>query len=314
MISIIVPIYNSELYLKQCLDSIRVQTYSNIEVIMIDDGSTDGSKNLAKGFVERDKRFHLYSQENAGVSAARNVGLNKALGEYILFVDSDDWIEPRMIEELLKNIVQNNTDIACCQYDRGGAYIEKKTEIWDRETALKNFLIHKLINGSLVNKLFKKDILNKKKLDLSIKYGEDALFLWKILLDVRSISVFPEVLYHVTLHDDSATGGGSYKLIRKDCIKVWENISNDAAQISEELGEIARAQLGNMAFFSLYEMDYYSYHNREHEQYYLNTLRETIEYMNKANFISFAEKCLAKIFLLNRNIGKILVYLKTKAR
>lgn len=314
MISIIVPIYNSELYLRQCLDSIRAQTYSDIEVIMIDDGSTDGSKDLAKYFVERDERFHLYSQENEGVSAARNAGLDKASGEYILFVDSDDWIEPRMIEALLKNMLQHNTDIACCQYDRGGEYIQEKTEIWDRETTLKNFLIHKLINGSLVNKLFKKDILNQKKLDLTIKYGEDALFLWKTLLDVRSISVFPEVLYHVTLHDDSATGGGSYKLIRKDCIKVWENISNDAAKISAELGEIARAQLGNMAFFSLYEMDYYNYHNREHEQYYLNTLRETIEYMNKANFISFAEKCLARIFLLSRNIGKILVYLKSKAR
>lgn len=82
------------------MDSIRTQTYSDIEVIMVDDGSTDGSRNVANGYAERDNRFRLFSQENTGVSAARNHGLDVAEGEYILFVDSDDWLEPHMIENL----------------------------------------------------------------------------------------------------------------------------------------------------------------------------------------------------------------------
>ena len=115
--------------------------------------------------------------------------------------------------------------------------------------------MHKQINGSLVNKLFKNELIENKRLDESIKYGEDALFFWKNLLDVSSIAVSPDVLYHVKLHDDSASGGGCYKPIRRDCIRVWKVISQDAVQVSVELGRMVRAQLGNMAFFSCMKRD-----------------------------------------------------------
>lgn len=97
-------------------------------------------------------------------------------------------------------------------------------------------------------------LIESERLDESIKYGEDALFFWKNLLEVSSIAVSPDVLYYVTLHDDSAFGGGSYKPIRRNCIRVWKLIPQDAVQVSVKLGCMARAQLGNMAFFSLYEM------------------------------------------------------------
>lgn len=314
MVSIIVPIYNTEQYLNKCLESICTQTYSDIEVIMVDDGSTDGSKNMANSYVERDKRFRLFSQANAGVSAARNYGLDIAEGEYVLFVDSDDWLESQMIEKLVYNISEYNTDISCCQYDRSRCFVGGITEIWNRETVLQNFLVHKLINGSLVNKLFKKEVIESKRLDETIKYGEDALFLWKTLLNVNSIAVLPDVLYHVTLHDDSASGGGSYKSIRRDCIKVWDSISSDAMEVSLELGSMARAQLGNMAFFSLYEMGYYGYKDEKHQNYYLKTLKRTVSDMYSANFIPLSEKCLACIFLFNINLGKAIVHLKRRIR
>lgn len=314
MVSIIVPIYNTERYLSKCLESIRTQTYSNIEVIMVDDGSTDGSRNVANGYAERDNRFKLFSQENAGVSTARNHGLDVAEGEYILFVDSDDWLEPQMIEKLVYNMIEYSTDISGCQYDRSTCFTGETTEIWNRDIVLQNFLIHKQINGSLVNKLFKKKLINSKRLDESIKYGEDALFFWKNLLDVSSIAVSPDVLYHVTLHDDSASGGGSYKLIRRDCIRVWKTISQDAEHISVELGCMARAQLANMAFFSLYEMGYYRYQDEEHQNYYITTLRNTITDLCNAGFIPFGEKCLARVFLLNIYLGKVIVRLKKRFR
>lgn len=314
MVSIIVPIYNTEQYLCKCLDSIRSQTYSDIEVIMIDDGSTDASRNIAIGFVERDNRFRLFSQENAGVSSARNCGLVIAEGEYILFVDSDDWLEPQMIEKLVYNMIEYQVDISCCQYDRCSSFYGDKVEIWERYVAMKKFLVHKQINGSLVNKLFKRKLIKGKRLDESIKYGEDALFLWKILSDVNSIAVSPDVLYHVTLHDDSASGGGSYKTIRRDCIRVWKIISQDALQVSVELGRMARAQLGNMAFFSLYLMEYYGYKNEEHQNYYLTTLRNTITELCNAGFIPFIEKCLARVFLNNILLGRILVNFKRRIK
>lgn len=314
MVSIIVPIYNTEQYLSKCLESIRTQTYLDIEVIMIDDGSTDDSGSIAKKFAERDNRFCLYSQYNLGVSAARNNGLNRCTGEFVIFVDSDDWLEPQMIEKLVSNMIGHNVDISCCQYDRNKMFSENITKVWDRNTALQNFLEHKKINGSLVNKLFKKKLIQNIRLDESIKYGEDALFLWKNLLNVSSIAISPDILYHVTLHDDSASGGGSYKPIRRDCIKVWTGISYDAMKISGSLGHMARAQLGNMAFFSLYEMEYYRYKDAEHQSYYLKILRETMKDMCSANFIPFNEKCLACIFLVNIKLGKAIVRVKNRIR
>ena len=202
MVSIIIPIYNTEKYLEKCLESIRIQTYSDIEVIMIDDGSTDKSKNIANHYTKKDNRFKLYSQPNAGVSVARNVGLDKSRGEYILFVDADDWIESKTVEKLINNMLKYNTDVSCCQYDHGQCFTEEVVKVWDRDEVLQNFLIHKQINGSLVNKLLKKQFIGKVRLDESIKYGEDALFLWKILLNVKNIVISPEVLYHVTLHEE----------------------------------------------------------------------------------------------------------------
>lgn len=314
MVSIIVPIYNTERYLSKCLESIRTQTYPNIEVIMVDDGSTDGSNSVASSYSEADNRFRLFSQKNAGVSAARNRGLDVAEGEYILFVDSDDWLEPQMIEKLVYNMIEYSTDISSCQYDRSTCFTGATTEVWNRDIALKNFLIHKQINGSLVNKLFKKELIDSKRLDESIQYGEDALFSWKNLLDISSIVVSPDILYHVTLHDDSASGGGSYKPIRRDCIRVWDIISQDAEYISAELGHMARAQLGNMAFFSLYEMGYYGYKNEEHQNYYITTLRNTITDLCNSSFIPCCEKWLAYVFLLNISLGKVIVCLKKKFR
>lgn len=310
MVSVIIPIYNTESYLEKCLESIRTQTYVNIEIIMIDDGSTDCSKVIANAFVEKDSRFHLFSQRNAGVSMARNYGLDIAQGEYILFIDSDDWIEPQMIERLVYNMKEYNTDISCCQYDRGSCFTGEKTELWNKQITLQNFLIHKEINGSLVNKLFRKELIKNNRLDESIKYGEDALFLWKSLLNINSIVVSPDILYHVTLHDDSASGGGSYKPIRRDCIRVWEIIVEDSKYLSEELKQIARAQLGNMAFFSLYEMMYYGYKNMEHQKIYLNVLHSVNKDIRVVQFIPFSEKVMTQIFLCNVHLGKIFVILK----
>ena len=114
--------------------------------------------------------------------------------------------------------------------------------------------------------------------------------------------------------DLSASGGGSYKPIRRDCIRVWKLISQDAVQVSAELGRMARAQLGNMAFFSLYEMGYYGCKNEEHQKEYLNTLRNTIMDLCNADFIPFGEKCLAHVFLNNILLGRILIFLKRKIK
>lgn len=114
MVSIIVPVYNVEMYLPQCIDSILAQSYSNIEVILVDDGSTDSSLSICREYAERDERIRVYHQNNMGVSAARNTGISNARGEYIAFVDSDDLIRQDYIEKLIFDLSENNADISAC--------------------------------------------------------------------------------------------------------------------------------------------------------------------------------------------------------
>ena len=221
MVSIIVPIYNASKYLIKCLTSICTQSYENIEIILVNDGSKDDSLTIAESFVRKDKRIKLISQENKGVSSARNRGLELATGDYIIFVDADDCIEPQTVELLIESLHSNNVDIACCQNNLD---INKIThnEIWDKQKVIREFLVHKNMRGFLGDKLFKKEVIGSERFDETIKYGEDALFIWQLILKSSSLSKISNVLYHFTLHEDSATGAGSYKIIRKDCIKVWE--------------------------------------------------------------------------------------------
>ena len=127
LISIIVPIYNSEKYLKQCLDSLLQQSYTNIEIICIDDGSKDCSSEIVEEYMRYDNRVKLIKQENAGVSRTRNNGINYAQGEYIMFVDSDDWIDLNTCETALNSIIINDADTVMWSYvsEREGGRIIK---------------------------------------------------------------------------------------------------------------------------------------------------------------------------------------------
>ena len=117
-VSIVVPIYNVEKYLQRCLESLINQTFSNIEIIALNNGSTDKSLDILKYYAYQDKRLLVINNENIGVSKARNIGIKKAKGKYIVFVDSDDWIDANMIEALHEAIIDNNCDLAICTYVR----------------------------------------------------------------------------------------------------------------------------------------------------------------------------------------------------
>jgi len=135
LISIIVPIYNVEIYLEKCLNSIINQTYKNIEILLINDGSSDNSLRICKKYQKKDKRIVLINKKNGGLSSARNAGIDKASGNYLLFIDSDDYIEIDMIEKLYNNIKSNNADISICNF-----FITKKNK--DRKNkSCKNFTV-----------------------------------------------------------------------------------------------------------------------------------------------------------------------------
>ena len=116
LISIIVPIYNVEKYLRQCLDSIMNQTYRNFECLLINDGSSDNSEDICREYVSKDSRFRYFEKENGGVSSARNLGIEHSKGEYITFIDSDDWVDSDYLEVLYNSLVDERADIAISTY------------------------------------------------------------------------------------------------------------------------------------------------------------------------------------------------------
>ena len=155
LISILLPVYNTSAYLPQCLDSVFAQTYTNLQVVLVDDGSKDNSLEICQQYAAKDPRIEVYHQENHGVATTRNHLLEKVKGDYVLFVDSDDWIEPDMVEFLVGKALTNNIEMVVCgnvNNDTPPAS-EYNEELWSQDKAVKEFLRHVNFNGSLCNKL-----------------------------------------------------------------------------------------------------------------------------------------------------------------
>ena len=221
LISIVIPVYNAEKYLEQCLNSVKNQTYKNFEVILVNDGSIDNSESICKEFVESDTRFRYYLKANGGASSARNFGLDNVTGEYITFIDADDWVDENHLEVLINNIKENNSDMAVSsikKFDnvsKFGFRVHSKQEKYllnynklNREEFL--VILPKLIHASnsykiAVSKLFKKELLSDVRFDESIVYGEDLEFFFKIYNNISSISYVDEVSYIYRLYDESTS-------------------------------------------------------------------------------------------------------------
>ncbi len=210
-VSIIVPIYNMENYLNRCLDSIINQTYKDIEIILVNDGSKDNSLKICKEYAKNDKRIILIDQKNGGVSSARNNGLDKATGEYLAFVDPDDWIDKDGIEKMVDFALKQKCDIAFFDYKINDE-IQKSEKVnleYTKET--KDEFIKLLISGEvpgyLWRLLIKKDIIKKSKFKLDLPMAEDLVFILEILNNVNKINKLEDAFYNYFLTENSITRG-----------------------------------------------------------------------------------------------------------
>lgn len=200
-ISVIVPIYNVDMYLRRCLDSLINQTYKNMEFLLVDDGSTDSSGMICEKYAQKDNRIKVVHCENQGVSEARNKGLNIATGEWIGFVDPDDWIDEDMYESLYKMAKLYNVDISVCSYRSCNKFfyenITKKKndecEILDNKLSMKYMLVNDLYCGAVWNKLYKKDILINNRFKKNMIIGEDVLFNFNLLYKTNLRTVYNKV-------------------------------------------------------------------------------------------------------------------------
>lgn len=215
-ISIIVPVYNIRGFLNATLESVIRQTYTNLEIILIDDGSTDGSGEICDLWEKKDSRIKSFHKKNEGVSVARNFGFEKSTGDYIMFVDGDDEISSDMCEKMLNQLVEKQGDMSYCGY--ANVFLEKTLRYVPKDQVLIDGEILWALYESLSffsaiwNKLFKRTMLldeneNFVKFSPDIHMSEDYLWLTKVLKKAHKAAAVPEVLYYWKRRQDSATGG-----------------------------------------------------------------------------------------------------------
>ncbi len=228
LISVVVPVYNAGPYLRQCLNSLAAQTYPHVEIILVDDGSSDGSDQVCREYAERDGRFqYVRLSANRGPSVARNVGVRQAAGAFISFVDADDYVEPGLLERLHCSLTRNGADISACGADG------IRLEIGPARSYSRVEAVCCLAKGSPFNhvpwgKLYRTDLARSCPFDENVFYSEDLLFLYQALKRSGKVSYIPDVLYHYVNREGSQMHSG---MSARKCtaLAVQEVVCRDAA-------------------------------------------------------------------------------------
>jgi len=222
LLSVIVPIYNAERFLRKCLDSILAQTFKQLEIICVNDGSTDKSPEILDEYEKKDRRIRILTKPNGGLVSARKAGVKAAQGEYIGFVDADDWIEPEMYERLYGVAKQNNADFVSTDYCQEGnytaiSYDAVQAGVYNNEKMQElrnNAILHlkkrdKGVSGSLCTKLLRADILKKimPRIPNEITVSEDKVTTVTFILECDSAVILHESYYHYVIHGNSMLNG-----------------------------------------------------------------------------------------------------------
>ena len=228
LISIIIPAYNVEKYIVKCLHSVSSQTYPNIEIIVVNDGSIDNTEDLIKKCKEEDSRIQCISQRNAGLPAARNQGLRYAQGEYIMFLDSDDWLEKQCCEISLNTIKKNDADIIIFDYYKiiknkkipNNSYSEKYIEFNQHND--KSPFVYDMRSITAWGKLYKAKSIKNTSFDETMRTAEDVDFNFRIYNHVQKVVYIQEYLLNYRILDSSAVHGYDKNIYEK--IRETSNI------------------------------------------------------------------------------------------
>lgn len=320
-VSVIIPVYNCEYYIEKCIKSILFQSYKNIEVIIINDGSKDNTSQIVRKLIKEDKRIIYIEQENKGVSEARNKGINLASGEFIVFVDGDDTVECNYIELLVSKMINNNLDLVACGYTDISIYgaiklndFYKGNFIIDKHEFIDN--IFKGVGGTLWGKIFKKEIINKNNIRMrnNIFMCEDMIFVLEYSVNSNSFGAIKYSLYNYNRKNENSISS-------KISFKYFENLINVIEEIEKILKEnhfnkefidsILCERIRNLVIsFSIMQ------HNRKHKyskyekinnfkyifkSKYFERYRDFFKYRSKSEYI------LVK-FIKERNIRKVYYY------
>lgn len=276
VISVVVPVYNVEQYLSKCLDSIIAQTYSDLEIIVVDDGSTDDSNNICDFYKKQDSRIQVIHKENGGLSDARNVGIDIATGKYICFVDSDDYIEKDYVAQMYEQIRKYCADICCC-----GKIVEcrgKKSVINSSSQFVVNsvdvfkyYLQKKEIDNSAVDKLYRRELFDNVRFPVGRCY-EDIGTIYKIFLKANTIVHIDVPLYHYVVRSGSISHG-HYSEKQMDSFYMTKEAVDYIGCVHPELKEYLNAYYGLELVTTIRRL-YYYIGKKETERKYADIIEE----------------------------------------
>ena len=308
LVSILSPCYNVEQFLPQCLDSIINQTYHNLQIALIDDGSKDGTWQIMQEYAARDSRIEVYHQDNQGVASTRNHLLEMVKGDYVLFVDSDDWCELSMVEFLVGKALQSEADIVVCGLVKNDEVCsdEHVEEAMDRENTIKKFLFHKELSGSLWNKLVKTSLLLGIRFDNRISYGEDALFVWRLLQKVNKALLTDKKCYHYRMNDSSISHA-SYDERKMSGHFVWEMIAREAKELWPQYADIAEANYAISDMWQLYFAKQCNYIKDDNIRLFQRNVRTHLPMIYRSGLINMKKMIFATIASFSYNACKIFI-------
>ena len=307
-ISVIIPVYKVEQYLDKCVESVVNQTYKNLEIILVDDGSPDNCPKMCDEWSTKDNRIKVIHKENGGASSARNKGLDECSGDYVYFCDSDDFIESSCIEKLVDKIQENDVVIMAYNIVVGNEVKEKKYDEKKNQNELLAEIIHEWDFGLLWNKLYKKEFI-AFRFNEEFKIREDLLFNSEYFKNVKRIGVIGEPLYNYINNPNSLTKGAKtipFEQLKTTHLNMVELLSSiDEKLISHQNASYLKSFINILKPFA------YSGLKAEDKQYVVSLLKdETIQKALKDyKTINLKEKIF--IFLLkHKKIKTLLFFIK----
>ena len=310
-ISIIVPVYKAEKYLCKCVDSLLAQTFTDFEVLLIDDGSPDDSGKICDEYSIKDRRIRVFHKENEGVASARQMGIDNAKGEYTIHVDPDDWVEPEMLKDLYSNAIEEDADMVICDYfsntGKKQKYVQQKPSDLNHEIVLRDLFQH--LHGSCWNKLVKRFCFSR----YSVKYianidrREDLLVNLQLLLNPIKIAYVNQAYYHYEQEVNENTLSRQFRFIdyqrNERCNELIKNLLSNQLKNSElevvciklEKDQALFALIGNIIS------------HREYKERYVSLQSSLSVWKNVRYFDLYI-----RLALINFMIGRLALMLRLK--
>lgn len=243
LITIIIPLYNVESFIERCLNSVVNQTYKNLEIILINDGSTDNSLSICEEYRKKDKRIKLINKKNGGVSSARNCGLDIYNGKYITFIDADDYVEVDYIEILYKKIKEYNVDIVFSNaievLDNGKTMNNKnaiKDILLDKENVYKELFLERYISCACWGNLYKVDVIKDVKFDINMHLDEDFKFLIDVINNIDNSVMISDKKYYYVIRENSLfhSAFSENRIVKSKLSKKWYGIINYSKELVDK--------------------------------------------------------------------------------